>query len=459
MRFFVLFILALIAIGAEFSFAQSSVIKSDYADLTLHGQPCRRVSNGCIGTIMVPSATAAEWLDIITRTTTSPTMMNSCVEFSSCVTLPRNKVIDTGGRNATDYDEYGTSVALKNNGVGLSWGFGLNTPNLGQCTNTMPVSTPTRICGGRPYIDIEIAENGAGGAALGYNGKFYAWGNVLNQAGLTVTTIPTLINESYSFTRLSLGGNGENLCGLRNDGEIMCLGTDIGGRLGNGAPSTNSTSFVLVGSGPVIDGVNWIDVTGSFKANCGLKSNGTLKCWGYSSQVGDGSIGNHARNSPVLVVGGHSWSQVSANEGNHICGVRTDGAAMCWGKGPYGELGDGTTTADTGTPVLVAGGYTWSKVYAGIRMSCGIRTDGAAMCWGNNEFGNLGDGTTTSSSVPVLVSGGDTWSELSPAASHVCGVTTSNIVKCWGSNDSGQLGTGNTTDSYTPIAITGGFSF
>jgi hypothetical protein len=161
MRFFVLFILALIVTGAEFSFAQSSVVKYDYTDLTLHGQPCRRVSNGCTGSIMVPSATAAEWLDIITRTTTSPTMMNSCVEFSSCVTLPRSKVVETGGTTDTGWDHLGATVALKDNGIALSWGYASNNGTHGQCILTSILSTPTRVCGGRPYTDIVAIGGGA----------------------------------------------------------------------------------------------------------------------------------------------------------------------------------------------------------------------------------------------------------------------------------------------------------
>jgi alpha-tubulin suppressor-like RCC1 family protein len=454
MRFFVLFILALIVTGAEFSFAQSSVVKYDYTDLTLHGQPCRRVSNGCTGSIMVPSATAAEWLDIITRTTTSPTMMNSCVEFSSCVTLPRSKVVETGGTTDTGWDHLGATVALKDNGIALSWGYASNNGTHGQCILTSILSTPTRVCGGRPYTDIVAI--GGGAIALGYNGKVYGWGSPLSRAGiLTNQQNPTLINEPYSF--IAIAASNSSICGIRNDYEIMCLGLDTGGRLGNGGGSVDSTVFTLVDNGPSIDGINWTQVTISDRAACGLKANGEIKCWGYSIENGDGT-GGTGRQSPYTVVGGHSWTHVSANMGNHVCAVRSDAAAMCWGVNSSGELGN-SSTADSSTPVLVSGGYSWSKVYAGIRMSCGIRTDGAAMCWGDNEFGNLGDGSTTDSSVPVLVSGGDTWSELSPSASHVCGVTTSNVVKCWGENQGGQLGTGDTTDSYTPIAITGGFSF
>ena len=75
------------------------------------------------------------------------------------------------------------------------------------------------------------------------------------------------------------------------------------------------------------------------------------------------------------------------------CALTTAGAAYCWGLGPLGQLGDGTSTNST-TPVPVAGGLTFRSLAAGGQAVCGLTTEGKAYCWGNNFYGTVGDGTS-----------------------------------------------------------------
>ena len=76
--------------------------------------------------------------------------------------------------------------------------------------------------------------------------------------------------------------------------------------------------------------------------------------------------------------------------------------AYRWGDNSFGQLGDGSTTIRT-TPNAVAGGLTFAYVKAGDLSTCGVTTTGVAYCWGDNEYSQLGDGTTSSSSLPVKV--------------------------------------------------------
>jgi len=126
--------------------------------------------------------------------------------------------------------------------------------------------------------------------------------------------------------------------------------------------------------------------------------------------------------------------------GRHVCGVTTSGDAYCWGENRFGQLGNGTTGFQSG-PQLVSGGLTFASISAGWRSSCGITTDEAAFCWGRGEWGQLGDGLATLSSVPTAVAGGHKFRQLSVGSNNlVCGVTTAGRVLCWGLDRAGSLG-------------------
>src|SRR5437667_86445 len=154
------------------------------------------------------------------------------------------------------------------------------------------------------------------------------------------------------------------------------------------------------------------------------------------------------------------FAKMSAG-GAGTCGVTAGGAAYCWGSNFSGQLGDGTTT-DRSSPVLVAGSVSFAAVRAaGNAFTCGVTSGGAAYCWGNNIYGQLGDGTTTNRSSPVLVTGGVSFAAVSAGGDggHTCGVPAGGAVSCWGYNGSGQLGDGTTTNRSSPVLVTGGVSF
>src|SRR5437773_11781124 len=78
------------------------------------------------------------------------------------------------------------------------------------------------------------------------------------------------------------------------------------------------------------------------------------------------------------------WTAIAAGQW-HTCGLTTDGAAYCWGRGASGQLGNGSTT-DSPNPVAVSGGLTFSALTTGNDHTCGLTTSGAAYCWGSNSY-------------------------------------------------------------------------
>ncbi|MCI0689436.1 MAG: Ig-like domain-containing protein, partial [Sporichthyaceae bacterium] len=156
-----------------------------------------------------------------------------------------------------------------------------------------------------------------------------------------------------------------------------------------------------------------------------------------------------------------AFAQLSAGP-EHTCAVTTEGAAFCWGFNNFGQLGDETTT-DRTRPVPVAGGLVFESVTAGVQHTCGLTPEGLAYCWGHG--GQLGDGTTNHSGRPTAVAPAVnqaiplSFTSLSAGFSHTCGRTTTETGYCWGGNNAGQLGVGTTTAYLVPIQAGIGLRF
>ncbi len=142
----------------------------------------------------------------------------------------------------------------------------------------------------------------------------------------------------------------------------------------------------------------------------------------------------------------------------HTCGLLTDGAAYCWGNNDKGQLGDGSHKARV-WPVPVVGAVRFTMLAAGGEHTCGISTSGAAYCWGLNLSGQLGDQTHTDRATPALVEGNLTFMSLAAGGAYTCGVTADSAAYCWGWDRYSQLGDSATLDQSAPKAVMGGLKF
>jgi alpha-tubulin suppressor-like RCC1 family protein len=188
---------------------------------------------------------------------------------------------------------------------------------------------------------------------------------------------------------------------------------------------------------------------------CVVTASGGALCWGYNfrGQLGDGTSSNS--NVPVAVQGlAANVAQISTG-GNHSCALTTDGAALCWGDNTYGQLGDGTTTGSPAPHPVQGLGSGVAQISAGERHTCALTTSGGVLCWGAG--GRLGNDTFGASAIPVPVYGlGSGVVQISAGESHTCAVTATGQALCWGFNDYGQLGVNPVSYvAFRPEAVSG----
>ena len=279
-------------------------------------------------------------------------------------------------------------------------------------------TAPVAVSGGLTFTALVTGVEHTCGLVSG--GTAYCWGNNghgelgdgtsgVNGDSSANHRAPVAVSGGRIFTALVAGGY--HTCGLVSGGTAYCWGFNVFGQLGDGTGgngdfadnSANRNAPVAVSGGRTYTAL----VAGTYYT-CGLTTGGTAYCWGTNvyGQLGDGAGGNGDwadnsanRNAPVAVSGGRTYTAlVAGSSSSHTCGLVSGGTAYCWGRNGRGQLGDGTRggadSANRTAPVAVSGGRTYTSLGAGGEHTCGLVSGGTAYCWGNNAWGQLGDGTS-----------------------------------------------------------------
>jgi len=141
----------------------------------------------------------------------------------------------------------------------------------------------------------------------------------------------------------------------------------------------------------------------------------------------------------------------------HTCMVRMSGEVYCWGDNAFGQIGDGSMT-DRLTPTRVMGlpSDIIEVALAGY-YTCALSASGSVWCWGNNADGQLGDETTTTPRLePVRAASGiDDARRIAASGPTTCVIREDRCVYCWGDGANGLLGDGMLVDSLTPVMVQG----
>ncbi|HEX5435707.1 MAG TPA: Ig-like domain-containing protein [Gemmatimonadaceae bacterium] len=382
---------------------------------------------------------------------------NGSAAGDSITVLPRVLVELDAGRDFTC-----GSIPL---GRGYCWGLGSagqlgTTPDsscFGDSTQAGALS-PCTLVPQRFAPELKLGRVTAGASvacALTPAGQAYCWGdNALGQLGNGSTGAPgpgpATVFTSMRFTTVSAGGS--HVCALGGDGVAYCWGNDASGQLGD-ARRIHSTTPI-----PVMRGTQQfhaVAISAGSEHTCALASGGAAWCWGENSA---GELGHGAdttdSDQPVAVAGGFRFSAISAGS-THSCAVSVDGAAYCWGDNAKGELGIGTAADTVTTPAKVSSTLRFTAITAGDGYTCALTTARAAVCWGRNDYGQLGIGSAGAPvSLPRAVAGSHHFTIISAGRRHACGIDTGGVAYCWGSDVYGALGNELQADERgTPVAV------
>ena len=405
----------------------------------------------------------------------------------------------------------GTShtVAIKNNGTMWSWG----QNNLGQIGEG-PIGSannkysPVQIGLLNTWSKVSAGSNH--NMAIKTDGTLWGWGQASSgKLGDNTTTNKSSPVQIGTRTWNNVYSGNEHTIAIRTDGTLWAWGSNNNGQLGDNT-GVNKSSPVQIGTLNNWSSASTTKNDFSYSNTAAIKTDGTLWIWGQNAygNLGDNTVSSFAyRSSPVQLGTDTNWASVSVN--THVLGLKTDGTIWSWGNNDAGQLGIGNiapVNSHRSSPVQIGTLNTWSKIFAGLRSSLAIKTDGTLWAWGYNINAQLGDGTFISRSSPVQIGtlnnwltadinsnamfatnspgglysvgihlflgrpnllsspvqiGTDTnWSKVSSGQSHTMAVKTDGTLWGWGSNPNGARGD-NTPDTtinpvsslYSPVQI------
>jgi len=294
--------------------------------------------------------------------------------------------------------------------------------------------------------------------ALDARGRVFCWGSdrhgQLGDGGATsvdaqspvAVALPAEEAPVRALTALAPGG--DHTCGLTAAGRALCWGVADSGQLGLGAERTDQLTpqAVLVADIPLEADRAFVALSAGGLFTCALSGSGRVRCFGANDkgQLGDGS-GGGIQDHPQALLQGDGWLGLATGF-DFACGFKQSRLGFGWGENGVGQVGlapSGPVLAPVG---LEAEGVRWRGLSAGLAHACGVTSGGQILCWGNQEFGRLGNGSVaTGSALPAaLVPGAQipagAWIQVAAGAQHACGLTAAGEVWCWGSDLNGQLG-------------------
>jgi alpha-tubulin suppressor-like RCC1 family protein len=350
---------------------------------------------------------------------------------------------------------YSTVAVLSTDGSARYWGSG-TTYISNDAESDSPSAMLTELGTGNTWVQAnDDTQYAYGLKATGGTPTLIFNGNTVTNQRLLAYASPSFTDALPAFVDIGLtktqhvvvyadppNGSGlqANGCGIFGDGTQT-------------TPASAHNAAVTIPGGALITAIAaYVDPTVCPSHACAIDTTGVLWCWG-SNDTGESGLDTAPPTGVVT-----SPTQVSLPNGNKVVSVAkgldftcaTDGVAgagqvYCWGNNDYGQLGDAASPDYTyygPSPKLVLGlGAKAVGVTAGYDHACAWLADGTAACWGSNDYGQLGIGSFDDKGSANAVTGVTGVTSMCAGTQHTCALG-SHGAQCWGSSYVGQVGIG-----------------
>ncbi len=259
-------------------------------------------------------------------------------------------------------------------------------------------------------------------------------------------------NRIYRFVANYYGGTGNDLVLQWASNKVYAWGRNDFGQLGTGGTGLSLVQMSVDATG-VLSNRTLLATAAGASHSLALCSDGTLAAWGFNNagQLGNGTTGNSSMPVAVLasgVLAGKTVVAIAAGL-SHSLALCSDGTLAAWGQNDSGQLGNGSYS-NSNVPIVinvfgVLTGKTVTHIAAGARHSLALCSDGSLAAWGLNEAGQLGMEGLYTRNVPTALSTfgvlqGKTVVAIRAGSSHSLALCSDGTVAAWGSNQFGQLG-------------------
>jgi len=234
----------------------------------------------------------------------------------------------------------------------------------------------------------------------------------------------------------SIAAGDDFTCGVTKQGTVKCWGKNDHGQLGGKNGTTTPR---------LVDGLSSIAHVAVGHAHaCALSTAGAIRCWGLNDK---GQV------APFRESVGQNYAAVAAG-GYHTCAINSAGGVECWGFNEFGQLGINSTKDSSVQQQVSNLASDVIAISTGVTHTCALKSNGAVLCWGDNEHGRLGVNDETDRHVPTQVNGLETdVIAISAQNGFTCAVKSNGELLCWGENKYGQLGIGSTTKYRVPTRV------
>ena len=273
--------------------------------------------------------------------------------------------------------------------------------------------------------------------ALTIGGQPWCWGGQLPDQQFGVgeddvnVAVPTNLDTDLVFDSLSVGS--DHACALDAAGQAYCWGGNVNGQLGDGTAESRWIPAAVSG------GHAFASIEAGVGRTCALTAAGSAWCWGANDRGQFGDATTTYSSVPVPAVTGIPLATITLAHGlesigGPSCGMGLNGVAYCWGANDYGQAGTGTRSATPIAPTPVASPAALVSVVAGGEHACGLTADGTALCWGGGGDAVLGHAVSYPGidSIPAVVEGAPKFTKLRAGLGVTCGLTTAGTAYCWG---------------------------